>query len=208
VDTAARRLPDDIAPASVPLELGATVEALLEDRGTLKELLRFCLWNLGSRATPEDAEDALQDFCARNGQKITDTYKPGPQSFKTYFKLCLERFCWKRCRQLLRHRKQTRLMIKDLNTIAMDRDPGPLAKLLADADGQQREKIESRLQEAIGELSPDVQRLLNLFYEEKLSIREIAEQHLHISESAVKVRLTRIRSKLKALIAAPRKGES
>ena len=208
MDTAARRLPDDIAPASVPLELGATVEALLEDRGTLKELLRFCLWNLGSRATPEDAEDALQDFCARNGQKITDTYKPGPQSFKTYFKLCLERFCWKRCRQLLRHRKQTRLMIKDLNTIAMDRDPGPLAKLLADADGQQREKIESRLQEAIGELSPDVQRLLNLFYEEKLSIREIAEQHLHISESAVKVRLTRIRSKLKALIAAPRKGES
>jgi RNA polymerase sigma factor (sigma-70 family) len=208
VDTAARRLPDDIAPASVPLELGATVEALLEDRGTLKELLRFSLWNLGSRATPEDAEDALQDFCARNGQKITDTYNPGPQSFKTYFKLCLERFCWKRCRQLRRHRKQTRLMIKDLNTIAMDRDPGPLAKLLADAEGQQREKIESRLQEAIGELSPDAQRVLKLFYEENLSIREIAEQHLHISESAVKVRLTRIRSKLKPLIAAPRKGES
>jgi RNA polymerase sigma factor (sigma-70 family) len=209
VDTAARRLPDDIAPASVPLELGpVTVEAFLEDRSTLKELLRFCLWNLGSRATPEDAEDALQDFCARNGQKIADTYKPGPQSFKTYFKLCLERFCWKRCRQLRRHRKQTRLMIKDLNTIAVHGDPGPLAKLLADADGQQREKIESHLQEAIGELSPDAQRLLKLFYEEKLLIREIAEQHLHISESAVKVRLTRIRSKLKPLIAAARKGES
>jgi RNA polymerase sigma factor (sigma-70 family) len=99
-------------------------------------------------------------------------------------------------------------MIKDLNTIALHRDPGPLAKLLADADGQQREKIESHLQEAIGELSPDAQRLLKLFYEEKLSIREIAEQHLHISESAVKVRLTRIRSELKPLIAAARKGES
>ena len=208
MDTAARRLPDDIAPASVPLELGATVEAILEDRGTLKELLRFCLWNLGSRATPEDAEDALQDFCARNGQKITDTYKPGPQSFKTYFKLCLERFCWKRCRQLRQHRKQTRLMIKDLNTIALHRDPGPLAELLADAEGQQREKIESRLQEAVGELSHDAQLLLKLFYEEKLSIREIAEKHLHISESAVKVRLIRIRSKLKVLIAAARKGES
>jgi RNA polymerase sigma factor (sigma-70 family) len=208
VDTVVPRLPDDIA-ASVPLELGpATVEALLEDRATLKELLLFCLWNLGSRATPEDAEDALQDFCARNGRKITDTYKSVPQSLKTYFKLCLKRFCWKRCKQLRRHRKQTRLMIKDLNTIAMQRDPGPLTRLLTDADGQQREKIESRLQEAVGELPPDAQQLLKLFYEERLSIREIAEKHLHISESAVKVRLARIRSKLKPLIAAARKGES
>ncbi len=208
VDTVVPRLPDDIAP-SVPPEAGpATVEALLEDRGTLKELLRFCLWNLGSRATPEDAEDALQDFCARNGQKITDTYKPGPQSLKTFFELCLKRFCWKRCRQLRRHRKQTRLMIKDLNAIALHRDPGPLARLLADADAEQPEKIESRLQEAIGELSPDAQRLLKLFYEERLSIREIAEKHLQISESAAKVRLTRIRSKLKPLVAAARKGES
>ena len=209
MDTVAPRLPDDLAAASVPLELGpATVEALLEDRGTLKELLRFCLWNLGPRATPEDAEDTLQDFCARNGQTITNTYKPGPQSLKSYFKLCLQRFCWKRGKQLRRHRKQTRVMIKDLNTIALHSDAGPLAKLVADVEDQQREKIESRLQEAVGELSPDAQRLLKLFYEEKLSIREIAEKHLHISESAVKVRLTRIRSKLKALIAVARKGES
>ncbi len=208
MDTVAPRLPDDLAAASVPLELGpATVEALLEDRGTLKELLRFSLWNLGPPATPEDAEDTLQDFCARNGQTITNTYKPGPQSLKSYFKLCLQRFCWKRGKQLRRHRKQTRLMIKDLNTIALHRDPGPLAKLLADAEDQP-EKIESRLQEAVGELSPDAQRLLKLFYEERLSIREIAEKHLLISESAVKVRLTRIRSKLKPLIAAARKGES
>ena len=99
-------------------------------------------------------------------------------------------------------------MIKDLKSIALHRDPGPLAKLLADAEAQQREKIESRLEEAVGELSPDAQRLLRLFYEERLSIREIAEKHLHISESAVKVRLTRIRSKLKPLIAAARRGES
>jgi RNA polymerase sigma factor (sigma-70 family) len=99
-------------------------------------------------------------------------------------------------------------MIKDLNTIALHSDAGPLAKLVADVEDQQREKIESRLQEAVGELSPDAQRLLKLFYEEKLSIREIAEKYLHISESAVKVRLTRIRSKLKVLIAAARKGES
>jgi RNA polymerase sigma factor (sigma-70 family) len=209
VDTVIPRLPDAIAAASVPLELGPkTVEALLEDRGTLKELLLFCLWNLGSRATPEDAEDVLQDFWVRNGQKITNTYKAGPQSLKTYFKLCLKRFCWKRGRQLQRHKKQTRLMIKDLNTIALHSDPGPLTRLLTDADRQQREKIESRLQEAIGELSSDAQRLLKLFYEERLSIREIAEKHLQISESAVKVRLARIRSKLKRLIAAARKGES
>jgi RNA polymerase sigma factor (sigma-70 family) len=208
VDTVAPRLPDDVAAASVPQELGpATVEALLGDRSTLKGLLRFCLWHLGSHATPEDAEDALQDFCARNSQKITNTYKPGPQSLKTYFKFCLRRFCWKRAKQLRQHRKQTRLMIKDLNTITLHRDPGPLIRLLTDADGQRHEKIVSRLQEAIGELSPDAQRLLKLFYEERLSIREISEKHLHISESAVKVRLTRVRSKLKLLIAATRKGE-
>lgn len=209
MDTLVPRLPDGIDAAPVPPELGAaTVETLLDNRATLKELLRFCLWHLGSRATPEDAEDTLQDFCARYGQKITDTYKPGPQSLETYFKLCLKRFCWKRCKQLQRHRNQTRLMIKNLNIIAPHRDPGPLTKLLTDADSQQRERIESRLQEAIGELPPDAQRLLRLFYEERLSIREIAENHLHISESAAKVRLVRIRSKLKPLIAAAREGES
>lgn len=209
METVVPRLPDDIAAASGPLELSpATVEALLEDRGTLKELLRFCLWNLGSNATPEDAEDVLQDFCVRNGQKITNTYKPGPQSLKSYFKLCLKRFCWKRCRQLQRDRKQTRLMIRDLNTIALHHDPGPLSRLLTDADCRRRERIESRLQEAIDELSPDGQQLLKLFYEERLSIRVIAEKHLQISESAVKVRLARIRSKLKSLISADRKGES
>ena len=210
MDTVGPRVPDDLAPASVPLEQGpVTVGALLEDRGTLKELLRFCLWNLGSGATPEDAEDALQDFCARNAQKITSTYKPGPQSLKSYFKVCLERFCWKRSKQLRRYKKRTRLMIKDLSTIAPPRDPGPLTGLLAAADGEDGEKLESRLKDAIDKLPPDAQRLLKLFYEERLSIREIAEKHLHISESAVKVRLTRIRSeKLKPLIVAARKGES
>lgn len=208
MDTVGPRVPDDLAAASVPLEVGpVTVGALLEDRGTLKELLRFCLWNLGSGATPEDAEDALQDFCARNAEKITNTYKPGPQSLKSYFKLCLERFCWKRGKQLRRQKRQSRLMMKDLSTIALHRDPGPLSRLLADSDGQEPEKIESRLKDAIDKLPPDAQRLLNLFYEEGLSIREIAEKHLHISESAVKVRLTRIRTnKLKPLIAPVRKG--
>lgn len=209
MDTVVPRLPYEIAPASVPPEQGpATVEALLEDRGTLKELLRFCLWNLGSDATPEDAEDALQDFCEGNCHTITTTYKPGPQSLKSYFKLCLQRFCWKKCKQLRRHRKQTRLMIKDLNAISVHGDPGPLSRLLTDEDGEEYENTKSRLREAIAELPPDAQRLLKLFYEEKLLIREIAEEHLHISESAVKVRLTRIRAKLKPLIAAARKGVS
>lgn len=209
VDTAVPRLPDDIAAARVPGEMGpTTVEALLGDRGTLKELLRFCLWNLGQDATSEDAEEALQDFCTRNTQKITNTYKPGAQSLKSYFMLCLKRFCWKRGKQLRRERNQTRKMIEDLSTIAPHRDPGPLARLLADADGQEREKMKSRLKEAIEQLPSDAQLLVKLFYEEKLSIREIAEKHLHISESAVKVRLTRIRSKLKPPIAAAREGES
>jgi RNA polymerase sigma factor (sigma-70 family) len=98
-------------------------------------------------------------------------------------------------------------MMKDLSTIALHRDPGPLSRLLADCDDQEREKMESRLEDAFDKLPPDAQRLLNLFYEEGLSIREIAEKHLHISESAVKVRLTRIRTnKLKPLIAPVRKG--
>lgn len=209
MDTVLPRLPHELVAASVSLELGpATVEALLEDRGTLKEILRLCLWNLGTGATPEDAEDALQEFCARNARKITNSYKPGPQSLKTYFELCLQRFCWKRGKQLRRQKKQTLVMIKEFNTVAVRRDPGPLATLLAVAEADEHEKIESGLRGAIDKLSPDAQRLLSLFYEERLSVREIAEKHLHISESAVKVRLTRLRSKLRSFIAATRKGES
>lgn len=209
MDSAVSRLPDDIAAAAVPGELGPTsVEGLLGDRGTLRELLRFCLWNLGQDATPDDAEEALQDFCTRNAQKITNTYKPGPQSLKSYFKLCLKRFCWKRGKQLRRDRDRTRKMIEDLSTIAPHRDPGPLARLLADADSQEREKMKSHLKDAIEQLPRDAQLLMKLFYEQRLSICEIAEKHLHISESAVKVRLTRIRSKLKPLVAAAREGES
>ena len=99
-------------------------------------------------------------------------------------------------------------MIQDLNTIAPRRDPGALSTLLMAVDGHEREKTKSRLREAVDELPPDARRLVKLFYEEKLSVREIVEKHLHISEAAVKVRLTRIRSKLKPLIAAARKGES
>lgn len=209
MDTVTPRIPDDLAAASVPLKLApATVEALLEDRGTLKELLHFCLWSLGSDATPEDAEDALQDFCQRNTQKITNTYRPGPQSLKSYLKLCLQRFCWRRGRQLRRHREKTRLVARDLNTIAEHNDPGPLSRQQTDSDGEEREKQISRLRASIDELPADARRLLTLFYEQGLSVREIAEKHLHISESAAKVRLSRTRSKLKALITAARKGES
>ena len=99
-------------------------------------------------------------------------------------------------------------MIKDLTVIAPRHDSGPLAGMLRNAEDKEHEKIESRLKAAISELSPDAQRLLKLFYEERLSIREISKKHLQISESAAKVRLTRIRSKLKLLIAAAKKGES
>ena len=99
-------------------------------------------------------------------------------------------------------------MIKELSMIAVHRDPGPLTRLLEEGDDDERERVRSRLREAINQLPSDSQRLLKLFYEEELSIREIAEKHLHISESAVKVRLSRTRSKLKSLIAAARKGES
>ncbi|MDD4847763.1 MAG: sigma-70 family RNA polymerase sigma factor [Bacteroidales bacterium] len=60
------------------------------------------------------------------------------------------------------------------------------------ADEQQRQKMKN----AIASLKEDDQLLLNLFYYNELSIKEISET-MGIQENAVKVRLFRLRNKIK-----------
>lgn len=194
MDGAVPRSSELIAASGFPAESAAEIDALLEDRAKLRELVQYSLWDLGPGATFEDAEDALQDFCARHRQKIIDTYKPGAQPPTAYFRLCLQRFCWKRGERLRRERRNVDPLVIDLTDERQGSDP--LRKILSEADQREREARESRLQEAIGHLPIEGQRLLKLYYEEGLPIREIATQHLHISEPATKVRLFRLRDRI------------
>lgn len=184
------------APAAPGKSAASEIEALLSNRDALRQLLGYCFLNLGDGATHEDAEDALQDFCATSLPKVVDSYKPGPQSLTDYFKLCLKRFCWKRGKQLRRRIKETDSFVGDCELIEERQDSSPLEKLLTAAKVREREVYESRLREAISQLPSDGQRLLRLYYVEKLSIPDIATRHLKISESAVKVRLHRLRRRI------------
>src|SRR5690349_18582735 len=119
-----------------------------------------CLFHLGYGASNEDAEDALQDFCATHRQKVIDTYKSGAQSPVDYFKLCLKRFCWRRARQLRRRRIDQESLTNSLQLINGRDDSSPIDKILTEAHQRERDKQESRLVEAVAQLSPDRQNLL------------------------------------------------
>jgi RNA polymerase sigma factor (sigma-70 family) len=113
-----------------------------------------------------------------------------------YFKLCLKRFCWKRGKRLRQRIKETDSFVSDCQLTDVRQDSSPLENLLTATEVEEREACESRLREAIRQLPSDGQRLLRLYYEKKLSIPDIADRHLHISESAVKVRLHRLRRRI------------
>ena len=193
-----------VAPAAPGL---AAINALFEDPASLRGLLRFCLWHLGATATPLDAEDALYEFYASRGQRVVDTFRPGSRTLTAYFKYCLMRFCWSEGEKLRKCINSADPVQEDFE-YAEDgsvagvplpephEDWNPELKLLAEERNRKREAELARLREAIRQLPSDGQRLLRLYYEEKLSIPDIAARHLHISESAVKVRLHRLRRRI------------
>jgi RNA polymerase sigma factor (sigma-70 family) len=190
-----------IGGAEAPATSGASaIDALLDNRTSLRALLVFCLYELGPGATYQDAEDALHDFCLLNRQKIIGRYKPGAQSIVTYFKLCLRRFCWKRGRTL-RLRLGGSVSLEDVLELGDAHHDSSLRHPVADdAEPSEREVLRERLRKVMGTLTAGDERLLKLFYVENLSIREIATKHLHKSESAVKVQLFRVRRRLGVLL--------
>jgi RNA polymerase sigma factor (sigma-70 family) len=205
VDTIGPGLPERIGPPAVPEESGtAAINALLDDRASLRKLVELSLWHLGSGMSNKDAEDALQDFCIYRRQRVIDTYKPGAQSLIDYFMLCLKRFCWKRGKKLRRNKHKAKMLAHELNVIREHQDSSPVQKMLTEDKERKRDTQRSRLREAMSQLPPCDQLLLLLHHVEERPIREIAARHLGISESAVKVRIHRLRRRLAALL----EGES
>ena len=204
MDTIGPGLPERIGPSTAPGESGAAaINALLENRASLRKLVQFSLWHLGgSPLTYIDAEDALQEFCINRCEQVIATYKPGAQSLIDYFMLCLKRFCWRKGKQLRRSRRDAYLLATELNVIREHQDSSPLQKMLTKDKERKRDAQRSRLRESINQLPPGDQLLL-MHHAEERPIREIAG-YLGIAESAAKVRLLRLRRRLAALL----KGES
>ena len=204
-----------VAPAAPGL---AAITAFFEDPTSLRDLLKFCLFHLGDGATDLDAEDALHEFYASRGQKVFDTFKPGGQSLRDYFKYCLKRFCWPRGKKL-------RERINSADPVAEDCEYGedgsvggipipetredwnPELKLLAEERDRNREAELSRVRAAIGKLPRDDQRLLRLLYPQETQEDPhqkipypAAAQDLHITPNAAKVRHFRAIRRLRRIL--------
>lgn len=191
-----------LAPSGDELRVAALIESLVEDPETLKDLVRWSLLNLRPGATSEDAEDSLHDFWIDHLPKVAATYKTGAQSFLSFVKLCLQRFCWRRGSSLRRRRRLERPLWQgsehgdralQLAETSLDSKPGGRQEQQADEIAWEAER--SRASAALDRLSSLDREILGLFYEKGLAVIEIAAR-LAISESAAKVRLHRARKRL------------
>ena len=204
-----------VAPAAPGL---AAIIALFEDAASLRDLLKFCLWNLGDGATDLDAEDALYEFYAARGQRVVHTFKPGSQSLRAYFKCCLKRFCWIKGEKL-RRRINSAVPVEEDCEYAEDgsiggvplpephEDWNPELKLLTEEGNRKRKAELARLPDAISRLRPGDQRLIRLLYpqeaqedpHQKVSY-SAAAQDLHITPNAAKVRHFRAIQRLRRIL--------
>jgi hypothetical protein len=85
------------------VENGA-IEALLGDREKYKRLVLSSLWDLGRGAIPQDAENALQEFCLERLLKVLREYRPGRQSLNSYIKQHLKWHCSRKGKRLRKSR--------------------------------------------------------------------------------------------------------
>lgn len=198
---------DQSSRAEVPVSLGIAssidelAEALFGNDDSLRKLLWWCLRHLGTAATKEDAEDALQEFSDKRLPRVIATYRPGSQSLESYVYLCLKRLCWRRGRKL----KEQRRRELSLTELAADGN-GSRANTKVSSDeiaAARTQAVDSLvLQEdcatvrsLLSKLSPSDQKVISLHYEHELTAAEIASQ-LHLSEGAVEARLHRARRRL------------
>jgi RNA polymerase sigma factor (sigma-70 family) len=70
----------------------SSVVAWLFEEPQLRKLLTLCLFGLGSMATPQDAEDALMEFCEKRLEKVSRLFDPERGGgFWGYLRFCLKR---------------------------------------------------------------------------------------------------------------------
>lgn len=193
-------VPVSLATASTVEEV---VEALLSNNDSLRKLLRWCLRHLGTAATEQDAEDALQAFCTNRLSHVIVTYKPGSQSLESYIFLCLQRLCWRRAKRL-KQRRRREVPLSDVAPDANGRDghsnvpPDQIAAARTYAiDGLVLQEDRATMRSLLSNLSASDQEVLSLHYDLELTAAQIGSR-LHLSEAAVELRLHRARKKLES----------
>ena len=165
--------------------IGRVLDGHTEDYGLLMERYGAEVFRLVARLVPsqQDAEELVQDAFVRAYNRLA-TYC-GDASFSTW--LC--RIAYNLTVSWLRKRKVKYTSIDD----RMDISDADVDQLLDD------DTRISQLREAQKQLTPDEQTLINLFYYDGKSLRDIA-YILGIEPGNVATRLHRIRKKLYLII--------
>ena len=132
----------------------------------------------------EIAQDMVQDVLLKVFTQLSK-FK-GKSRFSTWLYAITYNYC------VEHYRKNSRF-----NTVDIDEGPD-----MADMDDNEDELLEMRapkLKFALDQVSPEEKMLLLMKYQDDISIKEIME-NLNISESAVKMRLSRARKRVKKII--------
>lgn len=127
----------------------------------------------------EDMEDAIQECVVAVYQKLPTLNEP------RYFKTWMIRILINICCDIVRGRKK----VMDIEPF-LDNSSEPDSALQSD--------IKSDVAVVMDELQENDRLLLTLFYVEDLSVRQISGM-MHLSENAVKLRISRSRKKFKQI---------
>lgn len=181
------------------------IEWLFEDE-QLKRFLSIGLMRLrrlAHQATYQDAQDAWHDFYEKRLKKVIQNYDPQKnrhekkeERFPSFLLFCFKRFCNKAGEKLRKYynRNQSLDKLKDNQGSTKGTIDEPK---LVDKPRELQKIVPSRsryeaFSECRNKLTPALQEAVTLYYDEGLSIKEVAEE-LGITEGAVKVRLYRAR---------------
>lgn len=127
----------------------------------------------------EDMEDAIQDCIVTVYQKLPTLHEP------RYFKTWMIRILINICCDIVRGRKRVT-------------DFAPYLEESSIQDSALQSDMKSDVAVVMEELQKNDRLLLSLFYMEDLSVRQISEM-MHLSENAVKLRISRSRKKFKRI---------
>ncbi|HPF88757.1 MAG TPA: sigma-70 family RNA polymerase sigma factor [Candidatus Limiplasma sp.] len=163
---------DGDAAASAALDIEALYEMYADD------VLRVCYFYLNNRHM---AEEVCQDTFVRLMTSKTQL-KPGHE------KAWLLKVALNRCRDLWRSGWVKRVVLGS-----------PMFEIIPAEDTQERRDDEEAMMTAVHQLPPQFREVILLFYYQNFGISEIA-QILSLPEGTISSRLSRARSKLKAIL--------
>ncbi|MCB0837783.1 MAG: sigma-70 family RNA polymerase sigma factor [Bacteroidetes bacterium] len=147
------------------------------------QVFTMCLRIIGNR---EEAEEAAQDVflkCYRNIDKLKD-----PEKFPQW----LLKIAYSKSIDYVRRKKMQKVNIEDVKEIEGDVNERSVPGNLNNSEV---------LEAALTRLDPENKAIINLYYQENMSVKEIA-QLMEWTESNVKIRLHRSRGEIRRMIEA------